>query len=136
MRVLAGFAVHSNVGALLLVDQGTEILTTQVCLCAGGAAPSLTRSPPPSPVLVRAQRLVGYMHAHDYPLESVPHETLSLSAGSAEENLTRGENIVRALLARAAAAERQPSSLEHLTFAQQCGGSDAFSGISANPLAG
>eukprot|EP00730_Choanoeca_flexa_P001769 TRINITY_DN10775_c0_g1_i2.p1 TRINITY_DN10775_c0_g1~~TRINITY_DN10775_c0_g1_i2.p1 ORF type:complete len:999 (+),score=247.95 TRINITY_DN10775_c0_g1_i2:14-3010(+) len=108
-RVLAGFAVHPNVGALLLVDQGDEILTTKDVL--------------------------AYASGHDYPLAHVPHATLSLGTVSFEDNLNRAATMVEDLLTKAP-APRQASPLSALAFAQQCGGSDAFSGISANPLAG
>ena len=50
--------------------------------------------------------------------------------------LQRGERIVRNWLERVNDVERQEESLCGLRIALQCGGSDAFSGISANPLLG
>ena len=46
------------------------------------------------------------------------------------------DDAVRPLLRAAAAAERRELPLSALNIALQCGGSDAFSGISGNPLAG
>lgn len=40
------------------------------------------------------------------------------------------------LLPIANQAERTPQSVSNLVYALQCGGSDAFSGVTANPLQG
>ncbi|GIV78044.1 MAG: hypothetical protein KatS3mg050_2438 [Litorilinea sp.] len=108
LRTLAGFMVHPNVGAVLAVDFGVEPVTNE--------------------------RLRHFMEAHGYPLDQVPHHFLSLT-GSFQENLARGEAIVAGWLEEVNAARRTPESLAHLKIALQCGGSDAFSGISGNPLA-
>ena len=78
---------------------------------------------------------MAYAHTHNYPLAHVPHQTLTLGTASFDDNLTKAAAIVEQLLAQAQST-RQPCPLASLGFAQQCGGSDAFSGISANPLAG
>jgi altronate dehydratase len=109
LRALAGFMVHPNVGAVLAVDFGTEPITNR--------------------------RLRAYMEEHGYPLASVPHEFLSLGAGLAA-GLATGEAIVRRWLPELAAQQRSPEPLSGLRIALQCGGSDAFSGVSGNPLAG
>ena len=107
LRTLSGFMVHPNVGAVLAVDYGTEIVTNA--------------------------RLRDYMAAHDYPLTGVPHHFLSL-AGRFQDDLARGEALIRGWLPQVNATTRREQSLAHLNVALQCGGSDAFSGISGNPL--
>lgn len=109
LRALAGFMVHPNVGAVLAVDYGAEPI--------GNA------------------RLQAFMAEHRYPLADVPHAFLSLTAGLAA-GLAEGERIVRGWLPAVAAAARTPEPLSALRIALQCGGSDAFSGVSGNPLAG
>jgi altronate dehydratase len=109
LRTLAGFAVHANVGAVLIVDAGWEPINNAA--------------------------LRAFMAAHDYPLEDVPHAFLSL-AGAFEENLARAEAIVAGWLEPVNATPRTPASAAHLKIGLQCGGSDAFSGVSANPLIG
>jgi altronate dehydratase len=109
LRALAGFIVHPNVAAVLAVDHGTEPVTNA--------------------------RLREFMHAHGYPLDDVPHRFLTLDRGLAA-GLAEGERIVRGWLPAAHALARTPEPLSGLRIALQCGGSDAFSGVSGNPLAG
>lgn len=109
LRTLAGFMVNSNVGAILAVDYGVEPITNAM--------------------------LRDYLEEHNYPLAELPHQFISLT-GSFQENLARGEAIVRGWLDQVNRYARTPESIAHLKIALQCGGSDAFSGISGNPLLG
>ena len=81
------------------------------------------------------QRLREFMLEHRYPLDDVPHEFLSIRAGLAGA-LAEGEAIVRKWLPTVAAHPRTAEPISELRIALQCGGSDAFSGVSGNPLAG
>ncbi len=109
LRALAGFMVHPNVGAVLAVDYGVEPITNA--------------------------RLRDFMTARGDPLADVPHHFLSIRAGLAAA-LAEGEAIVRRWLPGVAAQTRTAAPLSALRVALQCGGSDAFSGVSGNPLAG
>jgi len=109
LRALAGFMVHPNVGAVLAVDFGVEPITNA--------------------------RLQAYAAEHGYPLADVPHAFLSVGSGLAA-GLAAGEAIVRRWLPEVSAQKRTAESLSGLRIALQCGGSDAFSGVSGNPLAG
>ncbi len=109
LRALAGFMVHPNVGAVLALDHGVEPITNA--------------------------RLRAFMEEHDYPLADVPHEFLTLRGGLAV-GLTEGERIVRGWLLQIAGQQRTNEPVSGLRVALQCGGSDAFSGVSGNPLAG
>ena len=109
LRALAGFMVHPNVGAILAVDYGIEPITNA--------------------------RLQDFMRERGYPLGDVPHHFLSIRAGLAGA-LAEGEGIVRRWLPSVSAQARTPEPLSGLRVALQCGGSDAFSGVSGNPLAG
>ena len=109
LRALAGFMVHPNVGAVLAVDFGVEP--------------------------VNNDRLRAYLQEHGYPLADVPHEFLSVGSGLAAA-LAAGEAIVRRWLPEVSAQRRSAEPLAGLRIALQCGGSDAFSGVSGNPLAG
>ena len=109
LRTLGGFAVNPNVGAVLVVDEG------------GGA--------------VTGAMLRDYMREHGYPLSDVPHRFMSLN-GSFEASLRAGEELVRGLAEAANGEQRTEEPVSNLRVALQCGGSDAFSGVSANPLAG
>ena len=109
LRTLAGFAVHPNVGAVLCVDYGVEPVTNAL--------------------------LQAYLADNDYPLDAVPHEFLTLSDGF-QTSLDRAEAVVRGWLPEVNATERELTPLSELKLALQCGGSDAFSGVSGNPLIG
>jgi altronate dehydratase len=108
LRTLAGFMVHPNVGAVLAVDYGLEPVTNAM--------------------------LHDYMAANHYPLDEMPHRFLSLTGGF-QANLKRGEAIVKGWLDIVNSISRTEEPVAHLNIALQCGGSDAFSGISGNPLA-
>lgn len=108
LRTLAGFIVHPNVAALLALDLGDEAVTNEM--------------------------LARWLREHDYPIDHVPHHFHSVARDFATE-LESGEAIVRDWLETANAAQREPCPLSGLRVALQCGGSDAFSGISGNPLA-
>jgi altronate dehydratase len=109
LRTLAGFMVHPNVGAVLAVDYGVEAVH-------GGI-------------------LREFMVGAGYPLSDVPHRFLTISAGHAAA-LAEGEAIVRGWLPSVGEIRREAVPLSRLRVALQCGGSDAFSGVSANPLVG
>ncbi|MEO5819111.1 MAG: UxaA family hydrolase, partial [Vicinamibacteraceae bacterium] len=109
LRALAGFMVHPNVGAVLAIDLGVEPITNA--------------------------RLQAYLREHDQPLAGVRHAFLSVGGGLAA-GLAEGEAIVRGWIDAVQADVRTDEPLAGLRIALQCGGSDAFSGVSGNPLAG
>jgi altronate dehydratase len=109
LRTLAGMMVNSNVGAVLAVDYGTEVITNA--------------------------KVRSFMQEAGYPLDRVLHEFISLT-GDFRGELARGEQIVAGWLPQVSALTRTEESVAHINLALQCGGSDAFSGISGNPLAG
>ncbi|MYA76148.1 MAG: altronate dehydratase [Gemmatimonadetes bacterium] len=108
LRTLAGFMVHSNVGAVLAVDRGTEVVSDRM--------------------------LENYMRLNRYPLNDVPHRFETLKGGFQEE-LARCAGIVTGWFETVNRVARKPASASHLNIVLQCGGSDSFSGISGNPLA-
>lgn len=109
LSVLAGYLVHPNVGAVLVVDEP-------------GAA-------------VTGADLQDFMRRSGYPEICVPHAFFTRAGGFAAD-LAAAADTVRPWLAQVAAQKRSEQPLSHLKIALQCGGSDAFSGITANPLAG
>jgi altronate dehydratase large subunit len=56
--------------------------------------------------------------------------------GGTPRTVARGVEIARRLLDEATRSERQEFGFEHLTLAMECGGSDSFSGLTANPTVG
>ena len=108
LRTLAGFTVHPNIGAILLVDYGTEAVTNET--------------------------LKTYMRREGYALDDVVHDFHRLQ-GSFDTDLAGGAVIIDGWLDDVNSVPRTEQSLEYLKIALQCGGSDAFSGVSGNPLA-
>ena len=111
LRTLSGFVVNPNVGAALVLDQG------------GGEG------------AVTNEMLRSYAEEHGYPLDDVPHEFVSLGGGF-RADLERAKSIVGGWLEEVNAVRRTEEPLSELKIGLQCGGSDAFSGVSANPLVG
>lgn len=109
LRALAGFMVHPNVAAVLAIDHGVEPIRNEV--------------------------LQAFLREFGYPIDAVTHAFLSVR-GSIEASLGEAERIVKGWLPAASACVRTPEPASELRIALQCGGSDAFSGISGNPLAG
>lgn len=56
--------------------------------------------------------------------------------GGTKRTIDAGIAAVQAMLAQANAVAREPVSAEHIMVGLQCGGSDGFSGLSANPALG
>ena len=108
LRTLAGFTVHPNIGAMLLVDYGTEAVTNEM--------------------------LKAYMGREGYALDDVVHQFYQLQ-GSFDADLSGGAEMIDGWLDSVNNVPRTEQSLENLKIALQCGGSDAFSGVSGNPLA-
>ena len=107
LQTLAGFMLNPNVGAVLAVDYGTEPVTNAL--------------------------LRQYLERQKYPLADVLHHFLTLKGGF-QTNLEQGESIVKGWLETVNRATRTEVPAAHLKIGLQCGGSDAFSGISSNPL--
>ncbi len=108
LRVLAGRMVHPNVGAILAVDSGSEPVNNAT--------------------------LRSYMTRQEYPLEDVPHRFMSLEGGF-ERSLQEAESLIEGWREPVGRIHRVEVPARELKVALQCGGSDAFSGISGNPLA-
>ncbi len=107
LRTLAGYILHPNVGAVLLVDADNIGVTNG---------------------MVR-----GYAAENGYPIDDVLHQFMSLR-GPFGEDLERAKETVKGWLPLVNDMRRSPRPLSELKIALQCGGSDAFSGISGNPL--
>lgn len=109
LRALAGFMVHPNVGAVIAVDQGIEPVNNQV--------------------------LERFLRDQGYPIDDVRHAFLT-ARGSIAATFAAAEATIKAWLPAVQADRRSEQPLSALRVALQCGGSDAFSGVSGNPLAG
>ena len=110
-RVMAGFARHPNVGAYLIVGLGCETAATPHLINTGGlksAGPEFA-----APPVIGMQALGGTVR--------------SIAAGVRQ---------VTELLERINAVQREPIDAGELVLGTECGGSDANSGITANPALG
>jgi altronate hydrolase len=122
-RTLAGIARHPNVAACILVGLGCE--TTQVrdvlqSVAAGGAETCDLCHP--------NQALPG--------CQAWPTSIVIQEVGGLGRAVEAGIAAVQDLLPVANAAERSPQPLSELVLALQCGGSDGWSGVTANPVVG
>ena len=108
LRTLAGFVTHPNVGAALAVDYGSE------------AVPN--------------EQLRAYLREQGRDTADMPLDFLSID-GPFDHALVAAERQIREWAEPVAATQRTTCSAGELKLALQCGGSDAFSGVSGNPLA-
>ncbi len=106
-RTLGGYARHPNFAAVLVVGLGCETNQIQGLIAQEG--------------LAEGARLVTF--------------SIQDSGGTAK-TVARGVELIRKLLPEANRVKRQPVPASHLTVGLQCGGSDGYSGISANPALG
>lgn len=106
-RILWGYARNPNVGGVLLVGLGCEVVQISFLLEAYGIEPG--------------------------PL----FQTLNIqSSGGTQKSIQMGIEALREMLPLVNEAKRVQAPVSHIKLALQCGGSDAWSGISANPALG
>jgi len=106
-RTLAGYARHANFAAVLVIGLGCE--TNQI------------------ERWVEVEGLTTGMNLQTFTIQD---------SGGTALAVERGVQAVRGILERANAVERIPVSADHLVVGLQCGGSDGYSGITANPALG
>lgn len=106
-RTMIGYAKHPNFAGVLFVGLGCEM--NQV------------------PALVDALRR--------HP-EGMLHSVNIQEAGGTSKAIALGIAHVEAMLPLANACQREPAALKHLILGLNCGGSDGYSGITANPALG
>ncbi|HYK35615.1 altronate dehydratase family protein [Alloacidobacterium sp.] len=106
-RTMAGFARHPNVGAVLMVGLGCE--TNQI------------------PAIVETHSLTA----------GPTLRTMTIQAtGGTRKTIEAGIEAVRTMLPALNAQRRSVQQASELVLALECGGSDGYSGISANPALG
>ena len=76
----------------------------------------------------------------DQLLEEIPEKlrgrVRTLRAQGVEDETEEGLRLIDALVATASLTKRTPVALSNLVIGLKCGGSDGFSGLTANPLVG
>ena len=103
-RTLGGYARHANFAAVLVVGLGCE--TNQI------------RGMMEQEGLEDSERLIAF--------------SIQDTGGTARA-VAAGIEAIQRLLPDANRVKRQPVPVSHLTVGLQCGGSDGYSGLSANP---
>jgi len=106
-RTIAGYARHPNLAGVVIVGLGCERNQVGDLLDSQGLAPG--------------DRLATLVMQQ---------------AGGTRATIEAGIEAVMAMLPAANAIHRQPVCASHLKVGLECGGSDGFSGISANPALG
>ncbi len=106
-RTLSGYAQHPNFGGVLLIGLGCEVM--QIADLVGGRT-------------VRSDGNLRYM-------------TIQQSGGT-RRTIEAGLRQLGEMAAIADRSVREPAPVSELTVGMQCGGSDGYSGITANPALG
>ncbi len=106
-RSLAGYARHPNFWGVLLVGLGCEVNQIDLMLANTG--------------IQAGSRL------HSFTIQDT---------GGTAQTIKRGVDIIKSMLPEANRVKRQPVSAANIVLGMECGGSDAYSGITANPALG
>jgi len=106
-RTLAGYATHANFWGVLVVGLGCEANQLNTWLANSS---------------LREGEQLRVFNIQD--------------TGGTRQTVEKGIGLIREMLPLANAVQRAPCSAEHITLGLQCGGSDGYSGISANPALG
>jgi altronate hydrolase len=106
-RTLTGYARHPNIGGVVVVGLGCEVN--------------------------EVRSLVGDLGV----AEHVPVESYTIQdAGGTAAAIDRGVHLVGEMVAALAGTGRSEAGVEHLVLGLECGGSDGWSGLTANPALG
>eukprot|EP00937_MAST-01D_sp_MAST-1D-sp2_P003620 g3620.t1 len=133
LRTLAGFVVHCNVGAALVLDRAGSAHEQVSCadlrayMAEQGMGPWLAAMPVSFGTL--SGDWEGDMASYAGVVRGWLQDDGAAAAAEAPAGAAAGARTLRG-------AVRTAQPLRHLKLALQCGGSDAFSGVSGNPAAG
>lgn len=105
-RVLAGYAANPNYGAVLIVGLGCEVMQTSHIL----------------------QQLTP--DQSNFKVVNIQED------GGTTEAIARGLSAIEDMMPQVLARQRDNMPISELRVGLQCGGSDSFSGITANPSLG
>ncbi|MDR3099253.1 MAG: altronate dehydratase family protein [Paraburkholderia sp.] len=106
-RTLGGYACHPNFAAVLVIGLGCE--TNQI------------------PRLLATQGLTEHARLRTFTIQDT---------GGTTKTIAKGIELIESMLPAANDVRRQTVPASHLTVGLQCGGSDGYSGITANPVLG
>ncbi|MEO8544608.1 MAG: altronate dehydratase family protein [Burkholderiaceae bacterium] len=106
-RTLAGYATHANFAAVLVVGLGCESNQINAWLATSS---------------LREGETLRVFNIQD--------------SGGTSKTVAKGVALIKEMLPHANQAHREECDASHITIGLQCGGSDGYSGISANPALG
>ncbi|WP_417524926.1 UxaA family hydrolase [Marinovum sp.] len=106
-RTLAGYGHSANFGAILMIGLGCEVMQI--------------------PDLIDRKALKDSARFRYMTIQQ---------QGGTRATVDKGLSLLRELAAEADKARRAPAPASHLVLGMQCGGSDGYSGITANPALG
>ena len=107
LSTLAGFLLHPNLASVLLIDHPDA--------------------------KVQSNDIINYLQDHHGDIAPVNNQTVVID-GNPSESIELGIQIVRNWIVDANSVVRSDHDVSGLKIALQCGGSDAFSGVTGNPL--
>lgn len=108
MRILAGTGANPNVCAVLVVGLGCEGV-------------------PAEQVAAEIKRQAPYKDVQYFNIQE---------AGGTQKSIVKGIAIIKGMLQKALACKKESGTLADVVLGTECGGSDSFSGLSANPSLG
>lgn len=106
-RTLTGYATHANFAGVLVVGLGCESNQINAWLSHSNLSEG--------------------DHLRVFNIQDT---------GGTTKTVAKGIALIKEMLPQANAVQREPCSAAHITIGLQCGGSDGYSGISANPALG
>lgn len=118
-EVLGGMAKNPNIGGFVLVGLG----------CEQGTLDHLVASQNLHQISLKGDSPAGSAS------QSIPVLSIQ-SSGGTRQTVEKGVEIVAHMLPRVNEAVRTEVSASHLILGTECGGSDGYSGITANPALG
>ncbi|MDD0809460.1 altronate dehydratase family protein [Curvibacter sp. RS43] len=106
-RTIAGYARHPNLGGVLIVGLGCE-----------------------------RNQVADLFSSQGLQNSALVQSLVMQDSGGTRATIAAGIAAVEAMLPQVNQVTRQPVSAEHIKIGLECGGSDGFSGITANPALG
>lgn len=106
-RTIGGYIKHPNTAGALIIALGCE-----------------------------RNNIYGFLEQEGIALDDLHKMLVIQDVGGVKSAVEQGIALIEGMLPAADAVRREPVSAEHLMIGMQCGGSDGFSGLSANPALG
>ena len=106
-RTMAGYATHVNFAGVIIIGLGCE-----------------------------SSQIKDMMNAHGLSDGPMLHSFTIQEIGGTRHAIARGIELINEMLPQANQVQREPIPAAEIILALECGGSDSYSGISANPALG